>query len=91
MNIDRANESENRRTLRRNLPDNPCAKEAEISSNCLMRTGGDRAQCQLEFRNYNLCRSFWDQVMKERRSKGVTPFLPPPVERAEILEKHFQS
>ncbi|CDW58422.1 hypothetical protein TTRE_0000673301 [Trichuris trichiura] len=91
MDIERRNEPANRKGRRRETPDNPCGKEAEISSKCLIRTGGSREQCQLEFQNYNLCRSFWDQVIKERRSKGITPFLPSPVERAEILEKHFQS
>uniref|UniRef100_A0A5S6QIG2 Coiled-coil-helix-coiled-coil-helix domain-containing protein 7 n=1 Tax=Trichuris muris TaxID=70415 RepID=A0A5S6QIG2_TRIMR len=78
MSADQSDELQNmgnRRALRRELPDNPCAKEAKISSACLVRAEGDRAQCQLEFQNYALCRSFWDQVVKERRTKVMTVSL----------------
>ncbi|XP_015602191.1 coiled-coil-helix-coiled-coil-helix domain-containing protein 7 [Cephus cinctus] len=70
---------------------NPCFKEAQLSSQCLMENNCDREICSPYFANYKACKKFWNDVMSARRQKGITPYLPPIEERSQVVDDYFKS
>lgn len=76
--------------LQRRIQADPCYTEREISSNCLVDSGWDYQLCKREVENVNLCTTFWSNVEKERRDKGILPYRPPAAER-ETIKREFLS
>lgn len=68
----------------------PCAKERQISFNCLEDHDYDHSKCQLAFENFRYCKQFWNNIHAERAAKGIRPFLPPPEERDAIRREHIE-
>ncbi|XP_002737211.1 coiled-coil-helix-coiled-coil-helix domain-containing protein 7-like [Saccoglossus kowalevskii] len=63
---------------------NPCLSEANASYKCLRDTNYERDLCYHEFVTYKNCKKFWNNVMINRRRKGIKPPLPPPEDRDQI-------
>ncbi|KYQ51968.1 Coiled-coil-helix-coiled-coil-helix domain-containing protein 7 [Trachymyrmex zeteki] len=92
-NVTERTDITSRHTLRRNQEtDNPCYKEHLMSLKCL-NSNPDKTEnpCELYFINYKNCKDFWASVRRERRSKGIKPYLPPPEERAKIKTDFLNS
>ncbi|KAK9502036.1 hypothetical protein O3M35_012643 [Rhynocoris fuscipes] len=70
---------------------NPCLKEHNSSLKCLARNNYDPESCEKHFSNYKACKSFWNEVKRQRRLHGIRPLLPPPEEREAIKIKFFES
>ncbi|XP_026750601.1 coiled-coil-helix-coiled-coil-helix domain-containing protein 7 [Galleria mellonella] len=70
---------------------NPCLKEQEQSYECLNKNGFDHEKCEKYFDNYNTCKKFWGQVSRNRRSKGIQPYLPDVEEREKIKAEYFKN
>ncbi|XP_021190831.2 coiled-coil-helix-coiled-coil-helix domain-containing protein 7 [Helicoverpa armigera] len=70
---------------------NPCLKEQEMSYQCLNKNGFDQSKCEAYFDNYNTCKKFWGKVYKDRKAKGLYPYLPEVEDRAKIKDQYFQS
>ncbi|CAG9131620.1 unnamed protein product [Plutella xylostella] len=68
---------------------NPCLKEQDQSYNCLDKNNYDHEKCQVYFDNYNICKKFWGQVYRDRKAKGIHPFLPDIEEREKIRMEHL--
>ena len=47
---------------------NPCWEESKISMRCLENNGYDKTKCGAAFDNYNVCKKFWNEVIKEKIS-----------------------
>jgi hypothetical protein len=41
---------------------NPCLKESEMASSCLLLAGEDYHQCDAQVENYKTCKRFWTAV-----------------------------
>merc|ERR1712004_188408 len=63
---------------------NPCLKESQLSVKCMNDNGFDKEKCYYHFLNYERCKKFWNAVQSDRRSKGISPLLPPLEERDKI-------
>ncbi|XP_022123542.1 coiled-coil-helix-coiled-coil-helix domain-containing protein 7 [Pieris rapae] len=70
---------------------NPCLKEQEASYRCLDKNGFDAEKCELYFDNYNTCKKFWGKVSKDRRAKGLTPYLPDLTEREHVKQQYLKN
>ncbi|XP_004922524.1 coiled-coil-helix-coiled-coil-helix domain-containing protein 7 [Bombyx mandarina] len=70
---------------------NPCLTEQEQSYKCLDKNGFDHAKCEEYFENYNTCKKFWGKVYKDRKAKGIQPYLPEVEERKEIKAAYFKA
>ena len=70
---------------------NPCLKEHHLSSKCLENNNYAHEKCAVFFDNYKTCKNFWSEVMKDRKSRGISPILPLPEERNVIKEEYFNS
>lgn len=68
----------------------PCAKERQISLDCLEDHDYDHSKCQLAFENFRFCKQFWNRIHKERAAKGIRPYLPPPEEREAIRREYLE-
>lgn len=68
---------------------NPCLKEQKLSLKCLDDNGYDKKKCSVFFANYTVCQNFWLEITKERRAKGIYPYLPPPEERETIKRERL--
>ena len=66
------------------LDDHPCSKESKQSYKCLEANAFDKDRCVLYFDNYKNCSSFWDNIRKDRKSKGIKPFMPVPEDRERV-------
>ncbi|KAM3928018.1 coiled-coil-helix-coiled-coil-helix domain-containing protein 7 [Leptodactylus fuscus] len=64
---------------------NPCLEESDASSKCLEANNFQKDMCGFYFHRYKVCRRFWHTIMLERRRDGVTPAMPTPEERKQIL------
>ncbi|XP_045505313.1 coiled-coil-helix-coiled-coil-helix domain-containing protein 7 [Colias croceus] len=69
---------------------NPCLKEQEQSYSCLNKNGFNQEKCELHFDNYNTCKKFWGKVYKDRKAKGLTPYLPEVSERESIKQEYLK-
>ncbi|XP_022818308.1 coiled-coil-helix-coiled-coil-helix domain-containing protein 7 [Spodoptera litura] len=69
---------------------NPCLKEQEMSYQCLNKNGYDQSKCEEYFDNYNTCKKFWGKVYKDRKAKGLYPYMPEVEDRPKIKEEYFQ-
>lgn len=69
----------------RDLDINPCLKESDTSSKCLDENNYKKDMCTNSFIKYRNCRKFWNHIMMNRKRDGVTPFMPTPEERENIL------
>ncbi|XP_049880274.1 coiled-coil-helix-coiled-coil-helix domain-containing protein 7 [Pectinophora gossypiella] len=70
---------------------NPCLKEQEQSYHCLNKNNFDQDKCDVYFDNYNTCKKFWGKVYKDRKAKGLYPYLPDVEDRAKIKEDYVKS
>ncbi|XP_012135715.1 coiled-coil-helix-coiled-coil-helix domain-containing protein 7 [Megachile rotundata] len=70
---------------------NACWKEHNLSLKCLDKNKYDYDKCMLYFNNYKSCKKFWANVYSERRTKGITPFMPSPEEREKIKAEYLAS
>ncbi|XP_034942728.1 coiled-coil-helix-coiled-coil-helix domain-containing protein 7 [Chelonus insularis] len=70
---------------------NPCLKEHYLSLKCLDDNQYDHDACLWYFENYKNCKGFWNDVMHDRRSKGITPILPPVEEREKMKEEYMKN
>ncbi|KAJ8669854.1 hypothetical protein QAD02_001113 [Eretmocerus hayati] len=73
-----------------NTESNPCVTEHELSFKCMSNNEYDKEICRDYLDNYNMCRSFWNSVRKDRRERSIYPELPPPEERDKIKAEFFQ-
>nr|XP_034826124.1 coiled-coil-helix-coiled-coil-helix domain-containing protein 7 isoform X2 [Maniola hyperantus] len=69
---------------------NPCLKEQEKSYQCLNKNGFDHEKCEPYFDNYNTCKKFWGKVSKDRRARGIVPYLPDVEDREKIKAEYVQ-
>ncbi|CAD5122666.1 DgyrCDS11076 [Dimorphilus gyrociliatus] len=69
---------------------NPCILEHRLALRCLDERGYNKDQCGIFFTNYKNCKTFWDRIVKDRKRKGIKPYLPPPTERQTIKDSHEQ-
>ncbi|XP_073969099.1 coiled-coil-helix-coiled-coil-helix domain-containing protein 7 isoform X2 [Rhodnius prolixus] len=70
---------------------NPCLKEHNMSLNCLSQNHYSPDECQKQFQNYKLCKTFWNEVRRYRRINGISPLLPPLNERESVKAKYFET
>ncbi|CAG9792804.1 unnamed protein product [Diatraea saccharalis] len=70
---------------------NPCLKEQEQSYQCLNKNNFDHSKCENYFDNYNICKKFWGKVYSDRRSKGLTPYMPDVEDREKIKEEYIKN
>ncbi|XP_075985373.1 coiled-coil-helix-coiled-coil-helix domain-containing protein 7 [Anticarsia gemmatalis] len=70
---------------------NPCLKEQEQSYACLNKNNFDQSKCEGYFDNYNTCKKFWGKVYRDRKAKGLYPYLPDIEDRPKIKEDYFNS
>ncbi|UJR27845.1 hypothetical protein I4U23_009110 [Adineta vaga] len=71
---------------------NPCLKESEIASSCILMHSDDQHKCDAEVENYKTCKRFWTAV----RSFATTHHLLkndgfPPLSQRPIWKKQLQS
>lgn len=90
------NEAERQANIRRasdmnDAYNNPCLTEQKLTYQCLSDNHYDRDACSLYFHNYRRCVDFWLKIKSDRRKKGISPDLPWPDEREEILRAHKES
>ncbi|XP_050356257.1 coiled-coil-helix-coiled-coil-helix domain-containing protein 7 [Nymphalis io] len=69
---------------------NPCLKEQEKSYECLNKNNFVQEKCEAYFDNYNTCKKFWGKVSKDRRARGLTPYLPDVADRDRIKGEYLQ-
>ncbi|CAH0717955.1 unnamed protein product, partial [Brenthis ino] len=69
---------------------NPCLKEQDQSYQCLNKNGFDQEKCEAYFDNYNTCKKFWGKVTKDRRVRGLTPYLPDVADREKIKAEYLK-
>ncbi|VVD00042.1 coiled-coil-helix-coiled-coil-helix domain-containing protein 7 [Leptidea sinapis] len=69
---------------------NPCLKEQEQSYYCLNKNGYDQEKCELYFDNYNTCKKFWGKVARDRKIKGITPYLPDVADREQVKKEYLK-
>ncbi|XP_031830353.1 coiled-coil-helix-coiled-coil-helix domain-containing protein 7 [Nomia melanderi] len=69
---------------------NPCLKEHELALNCLTNNQDLMKRCVLYFENYRNCKTFWNDVMKDRKSRGIEPQLPVPEEREKVKAEYLK-
>ncbi|CAK1591258.1 unnamed protein product [Parnassius mnemosyne] len=69
---------------------NPCLKEQTQSYECLSKNGYDQEKCEAYFDNYNTCKKFWGQVYRDRRAKGIHPYLPDLEDREKIKSEYMK-
>ncbi|CAG9859447.1 unnamed protein product [Phyllotreta striolata] len=69
---------------------NPCLKESNLTSKCFNDNDFDKSKCTVEIENYKLCKSFWFEVQKDRRRRGIKPFMPVLEERDSIKKEFFK-
>ncbi|XP_051173494.1 coiled-coil-helix-coiled-coil-helix domain-containing protein 7 [Leptopilina boulardi] len=70
---------------------NPCFKEEVLSLKCLKNNDYNQEKCYDFFINVKICREFWDELRRERRSRGIKPELPYPNERKQIKEEYLKN
>ncbi|XP_073969098.1 coiled-coil-helix-coiled-coil-helix domain-containing protein 7 isoform X1 [Rhodnius prolixus] len=66
-------------------------KEHNMSLNCLSQNHYSPDECQKQFQNYKLCKTFWNEVRRYRRINGISPLLPPLNERESVKAKYFET
>ncbi|XP_053714601.1 coiled-coil-helix-coiled-coil-helix domain-containing protein 7 [Synchiropus splendidus] len=64
---------------------NPCIEESDASQKCMNHYNYDKNMCGAYFQNYKRCRSYWHNIMLQRRRDGVKPDMPTAAERQEML------
>ncbi|KYM97860.1 PREDICTED: coiled-coil-helix-coiled-coil-helix domain-containing protein 7 [Cyphomyrmex costatus] len=90
-NVTERGDIKSRHTLRRDQQiDNPCYKEHLMSLKCVT-SNKTKDTCTQYFINYRNCKDFWASVQRERRLKGIKPYLPPLEERAKIKTDFLNS
>ena len=62
----------------------PCYKERQMSLRCLDERSYDKDQCARQFANFKNCKTFWSDIIKERRRDNIQPAIPPLEERDAI-------
>ncbi|OQV24866.1 hypothetical protein BV898_01452 [Hypsibius exemplaris] len=67
---------------------NPCLHEANLTFKCLAQNNYDGDECKAYHENYNLCKTFWARVYRDRRQRQLFPFLPPPSEREAVKAQY---
>ncbi|KAL5016056.1 hypothetical protein ScPMuIL_005645 [Solemya velum] len=67
---------------------NPCIMEQDFAFRCMDEHDYDREKCSRHFQNYKNCREFWSFVTRDRKRKGVKPYLPPADEREEVKKQY---
>ncbi|BFZ17027.1 hypothetical protein BsWGS_20066 [Bradybaena similaris] len=70
-----------------NLQDDPCAKELDLSKQCLTEKAPD--QCQDILKNLQHCRHFWSWVESQRKKEGINPAMPAPQDREQVKQKYL--
>ncbi|CAB3373237.1 Hypothetical predicted protein [Cloeon dipterum] len=70
---------------------NPCLKEQELSFKCMHDNNFDRDSCTNVFKNYQVCKEFWNHIKVQRRRDGIKPYMPPPEERDQIKSDYLNS
>ena len=68
----------------------PCYKERRLSLKCMDVKGYTREHCVREFENFKNCKSFWTEVIRERKHDNITPHIPPLEERDAIFKAKFK-
>ncbi|XP_045455762.1 coiled-coil-helix-coiled-coil-helix domain-containing protein 7 [Melitaea cinxia] len=68
---------------------NPCLKEQQQSYECLNKNGYVQEKCETYFDNYNTCKKFWGKVFKDRRARGLTPYLPDVADRETVKAEYL--
>ncbi|XP_017269625.1 coiled-coil-helix-coiled-coil-helix domain-containing protein 7 [Kryptolebias marmoratus] len=69
----------------RNQDTNPCVEESDASRKCLDAYNYDKSMCSAYFQRYKNCRTYWHNIMVQRRKNGVKPEMPSAAERLEML------
>uniref|UniRef100_A0A1Q3FD81 Coiled-coil-helix-coiled-coil-helix domain-containing protein 7 n=1 Tax=Culex tarsalis TaxID=7177 RepID=A0A1Q3FD81_CULTA len=70
---------------------NPCLREQDLVHKCLNKNNYDNSECELYFSNYKNCKDFWYRVQRERRAKGLYPYLPDVADRARLKEEYMRT
>ena len=83
--------SVNRPVSERLVEVEPCHKESAMTNDCLEKNNYERGMCVDYFQNYKVCKTFWMNVRIARRRAGISPTLPPPEERPDILKKYRET
>ncbi|XP_055620969.1 coiled-coil-helix-coiled-coil-helix domain-containing protein 7 [Toxorhynchites rutilus septentrionalis] len=70
---------------------NPCLHEQGLVHKCLNVNNYDKEKCELYFSNYKNCKDFWYKVSRDRRSRGIYPYLPDVEDRAKLKAEYMKS
>lgn len=68
---------------------NPCVKEHNQVYNCLNENAYNYNQCKNHTDNYKMCKEFWGRVQRDRKMKGIKPYLPDPEDREEVKKSYL--
>ncbi|XP_037549778.1 coiled-coil-helix-coiled-coil-helix domain-containing protein 7 [Nematolebias whitei] len=64
---------------------NPCIEETDASQKCMDTYNYDRSMCSADFQRYKNCRTYWHNIMMQRKRDGVKPYMPTAAQRLEML------